>query len=375
MKRGKCKYGCMGGKMKYQEGAIIPTRLFAPPQPTDDEFLPTEDIPLPEYENRIQEGIDKGLLEPPRADRPDSQYTSQQWYNLINTPPDKKRHPATPKNWQQNLGIGMMGLRTLLSEISGRVARGRQNQYDYMQQAALGQMNPMPTSDYQPNPYSLYAKYGGKLKTYQQGGMKPNYNFWPKYDGNKELIPNRDDSVRYDWYFNGIINNDPFYLGQEAKFEKYGVPNVGPHGGAPDPLISFNDWSARRAMQDARGQQQRKIAENWLNVSINPKKEQKYGGLQHAKYFGPPFSNGANYKFSDEEKYDRYLANRHFRRMLQHMGMKTGGIHIKPQNKGKFTDYCGGKVTSECIEQGLNSPSATIRKRANFARNARKWKH
>jgi hypothetical protein len=28
---------------------------------------------------------------------------------------------------------------------------------------------------------------------------------------------------------------------------------------------------------------------------------------------------------------------------------KNGGIHIKKKNRGKFTDYCGGKVTSECI--------------------------
>lgn len=50
-----------------------------------------------------------------------------------------------------------------------------------------------------------------------------------------------------------------------------------------------------------------------------------------------------------------------------------GGIHIKEKNKGKFTDYCGGKVTSECIQRGLHSSNPTTRKRANFARNARKW--
>ena len=50
-------------------------------------------------------------------------------------------------------------------------------------------------------------------------------------------------------------------------------------------------------------------------------------------------------------------------------------IHIKKQNRGKFTDYCGGKVTEECIQKGLHSPNAAIRKRANFARNARRWKH
>lgn len=52
---------------------------------------------------------------------------------------------------------------------------------------------------------------------------------------------------------------------------------------------------------------------------------------------------------------------------------KGGGIHIKKKNRGKFTDYCGGKVTSECIQRGLHSNNPTTRKRANFARNARKW--
>lgn len=52
---------------------------------------------------------------------------------------------------------------------------------------------------------------------------------------------------------------------------------------------------------------------------------------------------------------------------------KGGGIHIKKKNRGKFTDYCGGKVTSECIQKGLHSSNPTTRKRANFARNARKW--
>lgn len=56
--------------------------------------------------------------------------------------------------------------------------------------------------------------------------------------------------------------------------------------------------------------------------------------------------------------------------------LKEGSsIHIKKKNRGKFTDYCGGKVTAECIARGKNSPSATIRKRATFAANARKWKH
>ena len=51
---------------------------------------------------------------------------------------------------------------------------------------------------------------------------------------------------------------------------------------------------------------------------------------------------------------------------------KGGGIHIKKANRGKFTDYCGGKVTSACIARGKASPNPAIRKRATFAANARK---
>ena len=58
-----------------------------------------------------------------------------------------------------------------------------------------------------------------------------------------------------------------------------------------------------------------------------------------------------------------------------HLFGNGGGIHIKKENRGKFTDYCGGKVTSSCIQRGLHSSNPTTRKRANFARNARGWHH
>lgn len=60
--------------------------------------------------------------------------------------------------------------------------------------------------------------------------------------------------------------------------------------------------------------------------------------------------------------------------------LKKGGkmkhkIHIKKENRGKFTEYCGGKVTSECIQRGKNSSDPKIRKRATFAANVRRFKH
>ena len=55
--------------------------------------------------------------------------------------------------------------------------------------------------------------------------------------------------------------------------------------------------------------------------------------------------------------------------------LKYGGIHIKKKNKGKFTDYCNGKVTQECINKGKHSSNPITRKRATFAENARHFKH
>lgn len=53
---------------------------------------------------------------------------------------------------------------------------------------------------------------------------------------------------------------------------------------------------------------------------------------------------------------------------------KSGGkIHIKKKNRGKFREYCGGKVTSECIARGKRSSNPTTRKRATFAANSRRW--
>lgn len=57
--------------------------------------------------------------------------------------------------------------------------------------------------------------------------------------------------------------------------------------------------------------------------------------------------------------------------------LKSGGIHIKPENKGKFTASAkrAGQSVQEHARSVLNDPNATPlqKKRANFARNAAKW--
>ena len=105
-------------------------------------------------------------------------------------------------------------------------------------------------------------------------------------------------------------------------------------------------------------------------------------------YGGPIniFGSGAiDYELAKEDLYNKQLSamskykmssmSNSFETPELAMFAKGGKIHIKKANRGKFTDYCGGKVTSECIARGKRSKSAAVRKRATFAANARKWHH
>lgn len=66
----------------------------------------------------------------------------------------------------------------------------------------------------------------------------------------------------------------------------------------------------------------------------------------------------------------------HLQTQFQLPSYKKGNkILIKKSHRGKFTEYCDGKVTEECIDKGKKSKDPKIRKQATFAQNARKWKH
>lgn len=52
---------------------------------------------------------------------------------------------------------------------------------------------------------------------------------------------------------------------------------------------------------------------------------------------------------------------------------KGGKIHIKPENRGKFTEY--KQRTGKTTEEALHSKDPHVRQMANFARNASHWKH
>lgn len=100
----------------------------------------------------------------------------------------------------------------------------------------------------------------------------------------------------------------------------------------------------------------------YKNAVVSANNALEMGNVEMARQF-----------FKDADRFNPYFQNI-FRKQGGVISAKSG-IHIKKANRGKFTDYCGGKVTSACIAKGKRSPNPAIRKRATFAANARKWKH
>lgn len=66
-------------------------------------------------------------------------------------------------------------------------------------------------------------------------------------------------------------------------------------------------------------------------------------------------------------------------RLLEVLVANKSGIHINPKNKGKFTAKAkaAGKSVQGYASQVMNDPNASpaTKKQANFARNAKKFKH
>lgn len=74
--------------------------------------------------------------------------------------------------------VSLRGATAGLSWLSGIAERGRQNQYMQEQYSQLGQIDPVPVQNFQPNPYNLYAMKGGKL---QKGGKLIQQTEVPSY--------------------------------------------------------------------------------------------------------------------------------------------------------------------------------------------------
>ncbi len=155
-----------------------------------------------------------------------------------------------------------------------------------------------------------------------------------------------------------------------------------------DPAWDVNPYS-NTALEDYGGSENSKILKkifgNMDDISFGIGKPFKVKGRYYLNdIYGINEKNNGTwlpevnvFGKSNEYKLFDLLKNKNFRKTLRSVEQfkKGNKIHIKKENRGKFTDYCGGKVTSECIAKGKSSPNPAIRKRATFAANARKWKH
>lgn len=164
--------------------------------------------------------------------------------------------------------------------------------------------------------YQLWENGGLVPQTaYDMSGGSPNlYGDGGKFNPSAEW--QRQRTADSTWAANQMRNGNPQYV-QEA--EKQYTPYINQNAGTPEATQLKDKLEAYRA---AHQQYQREQM---------TKKE--YGGPEYGK----------------------------------------GGIHIKPENRGKFTAY--KKRTGKTTEEALHSPDPHVRRMANFARNAAKWKH
>lgn len=160
--------------------------------------------------------------------------------------------------------------------------------------------------------------------------------------------------------------------------------------------VGSDGWFSNKAKKKTRELNRRIKAANQraalslANTASNIDTQNDFNVLSNFSAYGGPleFGSGAiGYEFDN-----RYLNNQEMSAIAKQRltslpnsfqtlpEMNTynafaegGGIHIKKKNRGKFTEYCGGKVTEACIRRGKNSSNPTTRKRAAFAQNARNW--
>lgn len=176
---------------------------------------------------------------------------------------------------------------------------------------------------------------------------------------------------------------------QGSAFGPWGALFGGIAGGVFNLGSRFGRNKRIRKINKAIEKRNAYLQDSFNNLSSNIDKQNDFGTMaSYAAYGGPLniFGGGAiDYEFAKEDLYNKQLSAMSKYKMSSMPNSfetpeltifaKGGKIHIKKANKGKFTDYCGGKVTSECIARGKKSKSAAVRKRATFAANARKWHH
>lgn len=216
-----------------------------------------------------------------------------------------------------------------------------------------------------------FSAYGGPLEF---GSGAIGYEFDNRYLNNQEMsaiskqrltsLPNSFQALPEMNTYNAFAEGGGLSREKNYGSKKKPYPSVpsgdfaGPHRSYPIPTKADARDALRLAGLHGNESVRRKVLAKYPSLKA-------FGGSLFDDVVGSNFNQSfAQGIFQQEPEQTVQAAN---------IAKDGGGIHIKKKNRGKFTEYCGGKVTEECIRRGKNSSNPTTRKRAIFAANARHW--
>lgn len=227
------------------------------------------------------------------------------------------------------------------------------------------------------NMLANFSAYGGPLEF---GSGAIGYEFDNRYLNNQEMsaiakqrltsLPNSFQALPEMNTYNAFAEGGGLSREKNYGSKKKPYPSVpsgdfaGPHRSYPIPTKA----DARDALR---------LAGLHGNESVRRKVLAKYPSLKAfgGSLFDSVVGNNFNQSFTQGIQGIQGIFQQEPEQTVQaaNIAKDGGGIHIKKKNRGKFTEYCGGKVTEACIRKGKNSSNPTTRKRATFAQNARNW--
>lgn len=216
-----------------------------------------------------------------------------------------------------------------------------------------------------------FSAYGGPLEF---GSGAIGYEFDNRYLNNQEMsaiskqrltsLPNSFQALPEMNTYNAFAEGGGLSREKNYGSKKKPYPSVssgdfaGPHRSYPIPTKADARDALRLAGLHGNKSVRRKVLAKYPSLKA-------FGGSLFDDVVGSNFNQSfAQGIFQQEPEQTVQAAN---------IAKDGGGIHIKKKNRGKFTEYCGGKVTEACIRRGKNSSNPTTRKRATFAANARHW--
>jgi hypothetical protein len=297
--------------------------------------------------------------------------------------------PKTLNNQKVDPFFLLRGATNGLSWLGGIKDRARQNQYMQQQYSTLGQITPSNTEDYQPAYNNQYFQKGGprlvsQVPTgYQPIPTMPNYfkkdtqsskapTGGPQMsdaDWRRFVAKRPQQSQSSDTVF--IQHPSPAAPQQQqhpiSSFDGeliYGMDNK------PAGMYRFNTRSGMHPESGITNSTGNWADAQWMNVNQMGQPIGEMATIPGQDFFNRVIEGG-------NRLHNRAPIDSSFRALTMAKkemgGMKKGGIHIKEENKGKFTEY--KKRTGKTTEEALHSDDPRIRKMANFAKNAKKWKH